>query len=317
VVHQFILITIACCVSLNFPLQNSSKLDPLQNPSKSERLSSLEKQAVTDTQRMITSELDAELPKLPFASWFERVIGPGAGVIWQLSECGEQLGAPPDSAREMQACAEANAILPDGRKVVVMINVGTFKKGMTGKPWFCYGVIEQQDKLYQFQRLRDLPDLLRSPGSLANGSVVSLPMVAIPKYIAELPVPKGRWPSQSRINEELLPVENDSPSAEPALTDTSGALTPSGAVLWGDAITQLQPRYPAYAKKVKASGPVDVQITISEEGRVIEAKAISGHALLRKAAIEAARLWVFKPATLNGVPVQTQMVLTFVFRAPQ
>jgi protein TonB len=90
-----------------------------------------------------------------------------------------------------------------------------------------------------------------------------------------------------------------------------------GLVSWGDAIKKAQPQYPAKAKRVNASGPVDVQITISAGGLVTVAKAISGHPLLREAAEEAARQWVFKPATLNGVPVETQIVLTFVFKVPQ
>jgi TonB family protein len=61
---------------------------------------------------------------------------------------------------------------------------------------------------------------------------------------------------------------------------------------------------------------VDVQVTISPEGRVTEAKAINGHPLLREAAEVAARQWVFKPAIANGTAVSTQIVLTFNFKAP-
>jgi protein TonB len=86
---------------------------------------------------------------------------------------------------------------------------------------------------------------------------------------------------------------------------------------WGDVLKKAQPRYPAQAKRVNASGPVNVQIIISESGRVIEAKATSGHPLLREAAVMAARQWVFRPAILNGVPVKTETVLVFVFTAPQ
>jgi outer membrane biosynthesis protein TonB len=49
---------------------------------------------------------------------------------------------------------------------------------------------------------------------------------------------------------------------------------------------------------------------------VTEAGAIGGHPLLRGAAEEAARQWVFKPTMLKGVPVETQVVLTFVFKVP-
>jgi len=112
-------------------------------------------------------------------------------------------------------------------------------------------------------------------------------------------------------------AEDQEVSEKPGPAASNGAPKPSGVVSWGDAITKVQPRYPANARRVNASGSVDVQVTISEEGRVIEAKAISGHPLLRDAAVEAARQWVFKPAILNGVPVKTEMVLTFAFTPPR
>jgi len=90
-------------------------------------------------------------------------------------------------------------------------------------------------------------------------------------------------------------------------------ITVSGGVLQGSAIKKIQPPYPPIAKAARASGAVQVQVTISEEGRVIEAAVISGHPLLRDAAVQAARQWVFKPTELSGVPVKVQGVLTFNF----
>ena len=87
----------------------------------------------------------------------------------------------------------------------------------------------------------------------------------------------------------------------------------SGGVLQGSALRKVQPPYPPIAKAAHASGAVQVQVTISEEGRVIEAAAISGHPLLREAAVNAARQWSFRPTMLSGVPVKVQGILTFNF----
>jgi protein TonB len=84
----------------------------------------------------------------------------------------------------------------------------------------------------------------------------------------------------------------------------------------GIAITRVMPVYPANARKMLASGPVDVLITISEEGQVIEARVLRGHLALRSAAAEAARKWIFKPAVLNGKPVKIESTLTFIFNEP-
>src|SRR5262245_15080492 len=79
------------------------------------------------------------------------------------------------------------------------------------------------------------------------------------------------------------------------------------------AIKRVQPRYPADAKAAGVSGAVAVRILTSEEGNVIEAEAVSGHKLLREAAVEAAKQWVFRPAEKSGVPVKTKGTITFHF----
>jgi protein TonB len=84
-------------------------------------------------------------------------------------------------------------------------------------------------------------------------------------------------------------------------------------VLQGNAIKKVPPPYPEEAKAAHASGAVQVQVTISEDGHVIEAAVISGHPLLREASLEAAKQWIFKPVELSGVPVKVQGILTFNF----
>jgi hypothetical protein len=121
----------------------------------------LEKQAVSQMQRALAYELDQALPRQPFTAWFEQVVGPQAGISWQMTECGERDEKAAGAAADQPACVEIDAILPDKRKVVVMIAVGTFKKGITGKPGFSYAIIEQEGQLYGVRRLRDLPQALR------------------------------------------------------------------------------------------------------------------------------------------------------------
>src|SRR5262249_4146351 len=82
----------------------------------------------------------------------------------------------------------------------------------------------------------------------------------------------------------------------------------------GPVISRTEPTYPVGAEKFNVSGRVEVRVTISETGRVKNAVAISGHLLLRDAAVQAARKWVFSPTTVNGVPVETHIVLTFDFK---
>jgi TonB family protein len=103
-----------------------------------------------------------------------------------------------------------------------------------------------------------------------------------------------------------------SPDA-PDTPDQPKKLQMSGGVLQGIAITKVQPVYPPIARAAGASGAVQVQITISETGKVIEAGVINGHPLLRESALQAARQWVFKPTELSGTAVKVQGILTFNF----
>lgn len=288
--------------------------------------SSWEKQALADTQQTLASELDAELPQLSFANWFEKVVGPGTVVIWQLSECGEAAESAPNATTDMRACVEVNSILPNGRKVIVMIAVGTFKKGITGAPAYHFGVIQQKDELHPILRLRDLEKLLSAPGKLTNRLEVKLPEVNVPKISVEANNTYANGSPALSVEEITLPspIEEPPPAPPPRNEPTSSNAASTaenqskpGGVLQGTPTFKAQPIYPQNAKRFNASGSVEVRVTISEMGRVTSAIAISGHPLLRPAAVEAARKWVFKPTTVNGVPVETQLVLTFDFPAPR
>jgi TonB family protein len=297
--------------------------------SSDEPAQSLEKQAVSNTQRILASDLDAGLPRLPFTDWFGKVVGQGAGVVWQLSECGERVDAANNAGGDARACVEVNALLSDGSEVIVMFVVGTFKRGVTGPPAFEIGVIEKKGEIRSIRRLGDLPKLLSAPWNVAISPPVRLPDVNMPKVslarngapVAGLPTPND-WEFGLLASIEGPPPPPALPRSKPPLAEEAPEPIPeglkvSGSVTWGGVITKVQPQYPARAKKINAAGPVDVEVIISETGRVIQAKATSGHTLLREAAEEAARQWVFKPAVLNGVPVRTEIVLTFVFKAPQ
>jgi TonB family protein len=286
---------------------------------------SFEKQAISSAQEMSASDLDEALPNRPFASWFSEVIGPKAGVVWQLTECGEQI----EAGKDLPACAEVNASLPGGRKIFITISVGTFKKGLTGKPSFFRAVIEQNERFYQVRRLSDLPERLSAPeGPSMTGAkkrVTDLPTIKIdsaqsitpfrypgPMFASIPPVTDG----PSLAEEPPAPPPPPPPPSTPSTTSTPSTQDIEQipeSVSQSRAITKVKPVYPPTAKKMKATGPVEVEITISETGFVIEAAAISGHLALRSAAVEAARKWVFKPAILNGAPVRVKSVLTFVF----
>ncbi len=118
-------------------------------------------------------------------------------------------------------------------------------------------------------------------------------------------------------------VEDDEPPPTPKPTPKpTVAPTPppvpkivSGGVVNGKAVNLVKPPYPPAAKAVRASGAVNVQVTIDENGNVISASAVSGHALLRQAAESAARSSKFSPTMLSGQKVKVTGVIVYNFTA--
>ncbi len=87
----------------------------------------------------------------------------------------------------------------------------------------------------------------------------------------------------------------------------------SGGVMNGKATYLPKPAYSAAALAVRADGKVDVQIMIDEEGKVVSAKAVSGHPLLRSSAEQAARAAKFTPTFLSKVAVKVTGVIVYNF----
>lgn len=60
--------------------------------------------------------------------------------------------------------------------------------------------------------------------------------------------------------------------------------------------TRVNPVYPELASKMHISGTVKIEVTVSPNGTVKEARIVGGHPVLASAALEAARKWRFEPA---------------------
>jgi TonB family protein len=86
-----------------------------------------------------------------------------------------------------------------------------------------------------------------------------------------------------------------------------------GGILNGKAISLPKPAYPAIARSARASGTVIVLVTIDESGKVVSARAVSGHPLLQAAAVQAAYGARFSPTQLSGQPVKVTGTISYNF----
>lgn len=87
----------------------------------------------------------------------------------------------------------------------------------------------------------------------------------------------------------------------------------SKGVITSQATYLPKPVYPAAARAIKAAGAVSVQVMIDESGKVVSAKAVNGHPLLRAEAEKAARNARFTPTFLSNEPVKVTGVIVYNF----
>lgn len=81
----------------------------------------------------------------------------------------------------------------------------------------------------------------------------------------------------------------------------------------GRALELPRPDYPAIARRAHASGQVQVQVLIDEEGKVVAAAAVSGHPLLYGVSVAAAKQARFSPTKFKGDPVKVTGVIAYNF----
>jgi periplasmic protein TonB len=110
------------------------------------------------------------------------------------------------------------------------------------------------------------------------------------------------------------PPPTPTPVVKPAATPAPDAVVRlTSKLTQGRVLRRVQPPYPVIAKQARIQGAVQVQIDISETGEVTNVTLLSGHPLLREAALQAARQWQFIPTELNGQRVRAIGLLTFNF----
>ena len=123
-------------------------------------------------------------------------------------------------------------------------------------------------------------------------------------------------PSSRQPDGASRSTQSQSAGSQPAESQGGGrAAKPpiSGGVLNGRAVSLPRPPYPETARRARSAGTVSVEVTIDEGGKVIAARAVSGPALLRAAAVSAARLARFSPTLISGRPVQVTGIINYNF----
>jgi TonB family protein len=95
--------------------------------------------------------------------------------------------------------------------------------------------------------------------------------------------------------------------------------TPSAAAIEQSQLEPLQVIrtgpliYPAIAKARNITGPAVVLVTVGKDGKPYNPKYISGQPIFKDAAFQAVMGYQFKPAKLNGQPIEQSTTIRLNF----
>lgn len=135
---------------------------------------------------------------------------------------------------------------------------------------------------------------------------------------SDLPDAPGLNPGGQQFQSVQLPGNPTAPVPPPAPAPPPPAPAPvqatppapqprvGGQVREAQILTQTSPEYPLAARQARVQGSVVVSAVVGADGHIKSAKPLSGPPLLQSPAAAAVRQWVYKPATLNGIPVESE-----------
>lgn len=128
-----------------------------------------------------------------------------------------------------------------------------------------------------------------------------------------IPNPFATKPATSPANTEADPAQTPPLPATASTTTGPEPQLVSAGSLSGRETKRSMPNYPATAKSHNISGTVRVFAIVDENGKIWITNS-EGPVLLRPAAEEAARGWVFPPSTFAGKPVRIAGYIDFEFK---
>jgi len=163
----------------------------------------------------------------------------------------------------------------------------------------------------------DTPAVSHPAANLKKFNSESLAERLRPAISTDLPDAPAIVRASAPTSMSLPGIVTSQPSmpAPPKPAVTAPAPTPKvgGQLTSAKVITRVDPEYPKLARQAGASGVVELEATISADGKVKNPRVVRGNSMLQKAAIDAVLQWKYQPAMLNGKPVESPVEIKLNF----
>lgn len=119
--------------------------------------------AIQRVKTLLVSSMGHRLPKVTL-EFFLKYEGEGAPIKWKVNDCEPNRDAVADHGRDSAMCVKAALSLKDGRTAIVLISVGTFKRGPVDVPAvYAVSVTYAGGTIHRLDHLSDLPMELHRP----------------------------------------------------------------------------------------------------------------------------------------------------------
>jgi len=126
-------------------------------------------------------------------------------------------------------------------------------------------------------------------------------------------LPGAAYPQQGQTNPKPDSQKDEAPQQE-SLADAARRLRAEKVSTEKVSAEESQPLqlvrtvpavYPPEAREKRIIGTVVLKVLVNKEGNVVKATVVSGPPVFSASALDAIKEWKFKPATLQGQPVET------------
>lgn len=109
-------------------------------------------------------------------------------------------------------------------------------------------------------------------------------------------------------------VPRPAPEREPEPEPVPKSVRVSSGAQAANLMRRVTPTYPRIAKQARIQGTVVLEAVITTDGRISELQVLTGHPLLRQAAVSAVSQWRYRPHLLSGKPVEVVTTIEVHFR---